>query len=126
MEKVTVKKDDILEILRANRDKHREVFAEAVEGYKQEAISQLHSHLNAVRNGKLDTVFVQLTPPTNQTKEYDRAIRMIEMDQSDTVVLSEKDFQCYVMDDWSWKRRWLEANSTYSAAATQMLDAEDS
>lgn len=122
MESVTVNKSDLLEALNTNRDAHRAIFEEALAGYKTEAERLLEGHLAAVRSGKVRTVLVNLPMPEDHTRDYDRAIKMIEMSVDTEITIDETSFSQYVMDDWRWKRQFLTSNSTYSIAAAEMLD----
>lgn len=122
MDRVTVKKDALLEALRTNREAHQGIFDEAVEGYQQEAERRLKAHLKEVRSGKMKQVAVFLDVPVNHTKDYDRIIKMVEMSVDDEIVLTQQNFSAFVMDDWTWKQQFLTSNSTYSATATRMLE----
>jgi hypothetical protein len=124
MDKVTVKKNDLLAALRQNREAHRDIFEEACEGYQAEAIRLLEEHLQRIRQGKRVQVHVILPVPADHTKDYDRVIRMVEMSVDDEIDLEASDFASYVMDDWRWKRDFLATNSTYSASATRALGVE--
>jgi hypothetical protein len=58
----------------------------------------------------------------NQTKDYDRVLKMLDMTTDEVVVLSEDDFAQYVMDEWQWKEQFSQINSTYSARAVPTDD----
>ena len=118
---VRLKKDEVLDALRANRDAHQSIYDEAVAGYKELAKQQLKKHLRDVERGAMQVVNIMLPAPVNQTKDYDRVIKMLEMDVRDEIELSQGEFAMYVMDDWSWKRQFLTSNSTYSATAASSL-----
>lgn len=121
MEKITVKKTELLKVLKKNRAEHRKIYEEAVEGYRRLVIGEFTRRLDDAKQGrKIDTV-LRVTEPRDQTKDYDRAIRMIEMDTSDVVSLNEEDFANYVMDDWGWMQNFLLSNSAYSATATKKM-----
>lgn len=122
MEKVTVRKDELLNALKTNRDAHQGIFEEAVAGYKTEAEALLVAHLAEVRAGKMKTVYVHLDTPVNHVREYDRVIRMVEMSIDDQIELTVEEFTSYVMDDWRWKRQFLTTNSTYSGTARSALN----
>jgi hypothetical protein len=63
----------------------------------------------------------------DHTPDYDRIIRMVTMHIGDTFDLTESDFQAYVMDDWSWKRAFLDTSNSYAAATvTQVYGEENS
>ena len=77
----------------------------------------MEGHIARIKAGKVVAVQVSLPQPENHTKDYDRVIKMLEMCVNDTVELDEHTFQCYVMDDWTWKRSFLASNSNYSGKA---------
>jgi hypothetical protein len=78
MKSIMVKKDKLLDLLRNNRDGHRKIFLEALEGYREQAIRELECMLREAKRGKRIRRRVQLVEPMDQTKDYDRAIRMME------------------------------------------------
>lgn len=114
METIKVKKEELLQALHKNRDAHRKIFEEAQEGYREEAIKLLDKALEDAKHGKEIRTHIQLMAPIDQTKDYDRAIRMVEMSVDDVIEIDERDFACYVMDDWDWKRQFLTTNAFYS------------
>jgi hypothetical protein len=61
---------------------------------------------------KWDTV-LGLVYPENHTKDYERAIRMMEASIFSEVRLSQQEFDCYVLNNWEWRERFLASNSTY-------------
>lgn len=117
MEKITVKKDDLLGKLRENRDDHRRIFEEALAGFGREVAMQLERTLRDIRAGRNRDVRVYASVPKDHTNDYNRAIAMIEMSIGDDITLSESDFAQYVMDDWGWQDQFL-SNSYGSKTAT--------
>jgi len=113
MEKITVHKAELLEKLQENRANHRAIFEEALGGYQAEAIKILERHIATLHAGKRRNVQIGMLVPEDHTSDYNRAIAMIEMSIDDTIVLSEKDFGQYVMDDWGWQRNFL--SNTYGS-----------
>ena len=120
MKDVKINKTKLLEALKANRETHRTIFLEAQEGFRTEAIKHLDQMLEDARNGKEIRQNIGLVEPRDQTADYDRAIRMLEMSEDDVIELSELDFECYVLDNWSWKNQFLISNSSYSATAARL------
>lgn len=113
MPSVKIKKQDLLEALRKNREEHRTVFEEALEGYRKRVIEVLGERLRAARKGeKIDMTF-RLAEPMDQTKDYDRVIRMMEMSTEEIIELGEHEFQQYVMDEWTWAKGFSVNNSSY-------------
>ena len=128
MNDVKVKKAEALEILRKNREEHRKIFLEALDGYKKQAIELLEKHIQAIKAGRVARVRVSIPEPEDYTRKYDRAIRMLEMSVDDIIELDEETFAQFVMDDWDWKRQFLSTNARYSAsaaAAAQSLESEE-
>lgn len=115
-------KSKLLEILKENRAAHRAIFEEALKGYKQQNIDLLELHLANLRAGKVATIYISLPIPEDHTKDYDRVIRALELDNRKEVELSEADVQRYVMDDWTWKRDFLASNRAYSISASKAFE----
>ncbi len=111
--KVKVNKDDLLKVLKENRETHRSLFLEALEGYREKVIELLTINLENTKAGKKIVTFLQLPVPTDQTSEYDQIIRMLEMSVDENFELDEHEFKCYVLDEWSWKEAITASNSRY-------------
>lgn len=124
MENIKVKKTNLLNVLKENRERHQKIFEEALEGFRKLAIEKLDESLTRAKAGQKFRIYFGLQEPVNQTKDYDRAIRMMELAVDEVIELSERDFQQYVMDDWNWKGQFLTTNSAYSVMAAQELRAE--
>lgn len=123
MKDVKVEKTEVLSILKQNREKHRGIFLEALDGYKARVTQILEEKLAAAKAGKYFKLYIMLAEPIDQTKDYDRAIKMLEMSVDTELTLSEADFRAYIFDDWSWKSQFLASNAAYSMTATAALDS---
>ncbi len=121
MQNIRVQKSQLLEKLKENRKNHRKVFEEALEGYRKEVISVLEQKLEDARHGKRVTHYIELAEPMDQTKDYNRAIQMLEMSIDNTMEITQSEFAQYVMDDWAWKDQFLTCNSAYSATAARAM-----
>ena len=115
MTTVTVNRDDLLKALKENRDKHRDVFMRAIKGYRERVIAELDRSLQDAKSGRKICRYVGLVEPEDHTKDYDRIIRMTEMEVSDTMELSESEFSSYVMDEWSWRQSFTTSTANYTA-----------
>lgn len=122
MNAIKVKKSELLKTLHANRENHRNIFLEAQAGYRAFVIKELDVMLTDAKEGRRIRRSINVIEPQDQTKDYDRAIKMLDMSEDETVMLSEEDFANYVQDDWNWKRGFLAANSAYSVTATRALN----
>lgn len=119
--KVTAKKDEVLTALRANREEHQQILKEAREGYVAEARKWLAGKLDQLSAGKITGLACNLVVPLDYTKEYDTAIRMLELHQEDTVSLDEAMVRCLVLNEWGWMSGFLASNSAYSGTARSKL-----
>lgn len=113
MENVDVSKTQLLEQLTTNRQKHLDDYTEAHAKYREKAISELEKWLRHAVDGGRIAKSLDLQEPVSHLADYDRAIQMVEWSTGDTVELSERDFQQYVMDDWGWKAIFAATNSSY-------------
>lgn len=121
MQTVKVEKPGLLDKLRANRKSHRETFLEALTGYHKAAQKALADRVQEAKDNKRISLHFHLEQPTDQTKEYDRIITMLEMSVDDKIELTQKEFANYVMDDWAWMQEWLHSNRGYSESARTKL-----
>jgi hypothetical protein len=117
MKEVTVKKDEFISKVTANRQSHIELFEKALAGYKVAVEAALLEKIEQVRND--DPHFsriIQDERPENHSDDYDRVLTMAEMSVDDTITLSASDFARYVMDQWEWKEKWFNNASSYTAS----------
>lgn len=113
MKTVKVKRDELIERIRKNRDAHRAIFREAQEVYRQEVIKLLEQRLEDARNGRKIERGIRLQEPEDHTEDYDRVLTMLEMSVDAEIEISQMEFAQYVMDDWSWKDAWLANTAAY-------------
>lgn len=114
MKTIRVEKDELLSILKANRDKHEAIFVEACIGYRTACIVALEKRLAQIQSGGNIQMYFQITEPVNQTKDYDKVIAMLEMSLDTEIELTQQEFANYVLDDWSWKDQFWATNSVYT------------
>lgn len=113
MNKVTVKRDELLNILITNRDSHRQTFEKALDVYRERILKVLEKRIEDVRKGRKIEHFIKLPEPEDHTQDYQRVIKMVEMSITDEIELSSSDFSQYVMDSWSWRESFLANTSSY-------------
>jgi hypothetical protein len=109
---ITVDKQKLIEQINTNKANHQQEYAKAVEAYKREAKKQLDEQLKALKNGSL-SINVNLVAPSNKSEEYDKIASMFEWETSDTVVLSQGEFNEYVLDETDFARQAKIYNSAY-------------
>lgn len=114
MNAIIVKKIELLTAIRQNRNSHREIFLKAQKKFRERFIEELDRRLADARHGlKIDT-YIGLPRPKDHTADYDRAIRMLEMETREHIELEESDFAVYVMDQWAWKQNWTASTLAYT------------
>ena len=121
MQTVKINKAELLTVVKANREQHRKIFDEAITGYRECAIKELDAMLAEAKTGKRIRRSVSLVEPVDQTREYDKAIRMLEMSVEDVIELEDHEFSNYVLDDWGWKKSFLASNRAYSKTADDIV-----
>lgn len=124
MKTVLVNKGDLLEKIKGNRETHRKVFLEAVEGFRKDTVSELEDLILDVKKGKVRYVAMSRQAPQDHTKDYDSVISMLEMHIESEIEVTPEAYRQYVMDDWSWKREFVSTANFYnsSTAATAYHD----
>jgi len=115
MEEVVVKKDQLKATLETNKATHRAEFEKALEGYRNRSIELLEEHIERIKNNKVEQVYVMLPMPEDHTDDYDKALLTLEWTVFDEVVLSIREFDCYVRDNWAWKQEFAATNALYSS-----------
>jgi hypothetical protein len=119
---VKVKRDELLSVLRQNRERHIKEYEAACVGYREVALRRIEDSFQEAREvvGRLkqgQTVAVgfriSLSVPVSYEKAYDQIIRMMEMSVDTEIILTSSQFACFVMDDWEWKEEWASSNAQY-------------
>ena len=120
MDSIRASKENVLARVKANRDQHRGIFEEAIVGYRARMREELDARIADLEAGRAIDHLIGLVAPQDHTVDYDRVIAMLEMDIQTTVDLGERDFACYVMDDWQWRRDFLKNAVDYGSARGAM------
>lgn len=118
MRKVTVNTKELLQKIKANREKHVQEYNEAVVGYK-EALEQrgkevADNFLSKIAKATLPEAepvpvyadSVNLVVPVSHQEDYDQVIEMLEMSLNagtEKQDIQTDEFACYVRDNWKWK-----------------------
>lgn len=116
MRSVKVEKAELLKIVRDNQKKHVKEFDESVKDYKKAAIKVAKEHVELAKTGELDKISkIKAMPaaPTSYEKDYDRAIRMLELSVEDTIELESDVFNQLVLDEWHWKHQFTVSSALY-------------
>jgi len=112
--KITVKKDDLIEQIVANKVKHIELYEKAVIAYKEEALEQLDNLTGEVQNGALD-IKLDLVTPINNEENYNAIIEMFVWEVKDEVELTQSEFKEYVQDKTQFAEQAMFSNTLYAS-----------
>jgi hypothetical protein len=115
MNSVKVKKSELLTTLKLNL-KHHQIDVE-------EALILRHTETREYFESKLDSLTknpdyqikerITFPIPEDNSKEYEKVIRMVEMTQDDIIELDESQFDMLVMDNWGFKNTLIQTSAFY-------------
>lgn len=140
--KIEVNRLKLIETLTANREKHKQDYREALDGYKAMALEKLQQGYEDAKvkldknllRGKgaiaefdpnnprgvsdyltlVESIQVELRVPRDFSKDYDAAIDMAKWDVRETLELTHAEFQCFVRDVWDWTSDFANTTMMYS------------
>lgn len=119
MRDYTVRKSELLDILKGNRERHQGLYQEARTAYLLRAQVKLGQLLDDVNAGRMPNLLVDMPVPEDHTRDYDRVIRMLEMDLADDITITDSEAKAYVQDDWPWRRSFIANTVSYTGAAAE-------
>ena len=119
MYEVKVNKEELLTILKFNRERHQEIYKKAFVGYREEVIQHLEFILSEIleKDGKINTK-IDLIVPQDHTAEYDRIIGMLEMSVDETIEIDGTEYRQYILDEWDWSKNFSSTSSSYSSGSS--------
>jgi hypothetical protein len=119
MEKIRVKKEELLQKLTVNFGKWKKVHRRAMNAYWRTVSSTLRkSRIKAVRKDPTWMSGIVLTPPEDHSDDFETAIRMLRMSCEDEVEVSEEDFNSYVLNRWHWRQGYIARASVYCSSSS--------
>lgn len=116
MRTVKLNKTELLDIVRANKEKHIKEYLEAVADYKIAAVKLAKANLKLANTADLEKISeMKAVPsaPISYEDSYSRAIRMLELSVEDVIELEETIFNQLVLDEWTWKRSFVASGALY-------------
>jgi len=110
--KIRMNKSTLLEVMKKNRDEHKEIYKEALDAYCKKASKRCEEILAELERGEAAYVGIKFNAPEDHTSDYELAISMVENATETTIELNATDYAMLVRDEWGWQRRWLQASSS--------------
>jgi hypothetical protein len=104
--KITVRKAELLEKLNTGLTDHRLAFKQSVEDYSVAVVDFLESATARAKLGDFSDITIQFSAPKNYSKEFERAIAMIEMSVELEIQLDEQTFRQWALGEWNWAREF--------------------
>lgn len=120
MKTVKINRDELLAIVRENKQKHIAEYEETVEDYKKAAILIAKSNLKLANSGDIKKISQTRTFPAlpeSYEQSYTRAIRMLELSVEEIIELEQGIFNQLVLDEWQWKGNFSLMASTYKSVS---------
>ncbi len=118
MKTVKIKREELLAVVRENKEKHIAEYIESVEDFKKAVVVITKNNLKLVNTGELDSIAkVKNLPavPNSYEQSYTRAIRMLELSIEDIIELDDTTFNQLVLDEWNWKSNFQLSGSLYKS-----------
>lgn len=116
MNAIKMKRLELLDIVRANKEKHVKEFVEAVEDYKKLVVKVAEQNLEISKTDATQKYFKSWpATPTSYEDSYKRAIRMLELSIEDVIEVEEDVFNQLVLDEWGWKNQFTASTVSYKA-----------
>lgn len=112
METIKVKKSELLEILTANRKKHKAQYKESIRAYRVKAVDLFNIELQKAIAGKQFDIYFDLQKPSCHEKDYNLSIQMLAMSVDETIELTISEFNQLVNDEWNWKSSFQSARTS--------------
>jgi hypothetical protein len=109
MHVVRVRKEELVQRVAENRDRHRDEFEKGLDLYRKAVVAELETWLERARKGKEVATRTALVAPQDHTQEYEQLLDMLEMSVETEIELTAQEFAQYVRDDWGWKRQFTDS-----------------
>lgn len=111
---VQVNTAQLLYTVRANRAEHVAQYEQANERYRQAMRAWFLAQAREIDYGHDFERYSKAPVPRSYAEDYDQAIGMLELHQSDTIDLGAQDYSQLVKDDWGWKQDFAATNASYA------------
>lgn len=135
---ITVKKSELLKVLKEGREKHLKEYEAACDGYLVDIQDKAKEARKIISDGlkKLNhdnpkeqpffNAFLQIGKlseykPTCHVEEFDQIIGMLEASVDSEVEITGAEYNCYYLHKWDWADAWAAQNSTF-IAKTRIID----
>ena len=129
MSEVKLRRLELLDKVKANREIHKKNYEDAMVVYKEaavavleEAIASAQKQITDFNSGEIDQIeglSTYLPRPIHHLDTYDRVISMLEMSVDEFLLLPEDQFSKYRMDKWDWSADFNKITGAYGSSGSQ-------
>ena len=105
MDKIKVSKQTLIDKLKENKETHIIEFEKMYDEYQKEVIVELSKLLKVAKKTERFTEIkakIYLAPPTSYVDDYQTAIDMLEFSIDSEIYITQREFEQYVQNKWSW------------------------
>lgn len=101
---IRVDRHRLLATLESNRAKHSREYQKAIAQFRKDVIEELRKMADVAEQGGPVTIMTRENNicPQDHTEDYNRAIARYEFSVDDNIVLTEVQFNSYVLNEWQW------------------------
>jgi hypothetical protein len=121
MKSVRLEREELLNIVSENKQKHIVDFKESLADYKKAVVKICKENSELARSGdlgKIRQIRSMPSAPVSYEDSYTRAARMLELSIDDVVELDETTFNQLVLDEWTWKNQFTTSSTFYKTVLT--------
>jgi len=118
MRDVKINRDELLDIVRANKEKHIADYKESVIDFTKGVLKIAQENLRLAQTGNVDEIAkIRTAPqiPVSFADSYTRAVRMLELSVDDVIEVDATTFNQLVLDEWQWKQQFTALAGTYKS-----------
>lgn len=114
MQKVNVNREELLKVVTRNSLLHAKEYAVMIVEYKRELLLAI----DALKEKTLGTdanftTDIRLSEPQNNSGEYEKVISKLKMSIDENISLDDREYEQYVLDNWSWSGSFNMSKSAY-------------
>jgi hypothetical protein len=126
---IRVKKEELLSVVKENMEAHKLVYEKSMIMFKENYGHRLSIMTAGIEIGEFD-MHLNLSKPESHEKDYQRIIRMLELECREELELDEQEFAHYVMDQWGWfytfRTSYYSNSSYYSSSSSSSSNSSSS
>jgi hypothetical protein len=118
LNETNIRRDLLQNTLEQNLKDHAEIFNLANEEWQKDYTDYVKSFAEKVAHGDLNTKFNPPEKPQSYEKNYENVISQLKFSSDDVINLNSTEFQNYILDEWSFSKKFYMSSSNYTSHAS--------